>query len=911
MINIAGQYFLNHLLEHDELVRQTNLAADCGLECLYAHARQGLRTPYLSEEWWNSMRTIAEVCRVRGMKMAIWDEDYYPSPVAGNRIIWNHPELTAQYLHFTITEARNGENIETFFAEEGAVLRCFAVYDDGMEDITRYCGTVSTRWNERFVNQSGYSRACKVGAPHWRVGMSNKRFALLWRAERDCRIVTVQVCRRQLGHNTDILNPETTRQFLHYTHEEYIRQLGPELFREVMAAAFMDEPAPGGTFPWTGSFAEEFTAEHGYDPLPLLAHLALDIDDKSPIFRHHYRLTQMRLQCQSYLEQTRQWCADHGIDSVGHLTRTEYLSLNSLWWPNELRCCKYLDIPCSDPLGALVAWPDCSSYHTGLKVVVSAARIFGKSQAGSDALAVTGSETSLADIKFILDYHIAMGITYFNTHGFSYSLDGPRKDEVPPPLFYQHSQWEQTPTLWAETKQLCEFMANGETTVQTGVFYPGSSFYCQAAGDNRTELREAEMHHFSEYMLSNHKDFDYIDEITMKEWGAEKLLAEFPYFVVAHAAFIEQAVIELLEEYVRLGGRLWIYGECPRPLEGGVWKRDVVAELPLDELPGPILHGQGAHDILVRACRVEGQVYHFVLNRAERAFTGTLNGAALWLPPRGSRLLAPGESVSAPASKRKFKLNEGWIAEFPDNHVPLNLWERQTGGNFDLLCRENCPADAETVAQARFLYSGKGHVALVMDKSALPGNDWDLRVNGHPIRDFVPSRRYDCNNLEADITDALRSGTTPTLNVVEITGAAFQEMPYLYGNFQAVYRHGQKSLPYLTACDGRFELEFLQSWNTLGYGTFSGSAVYRKTVEILEPGDYRLCLGRVADGANVKWDGALLKVCIGEPFSVALGTLECGIHELEIEVFNGLGNHDRLADLPAGLLGPVSIEQLE
>ncbi len=907
MINIAGQYFLNHLLEREELIRQVNEAADCGIECLYAHARQGLRTPYMSEAWWDAMRTIAEVCRQRGIKMAIWDEDYYPSPVAGNRVIWNNPELMAQNLVFTHIEARAGEMVEQSLEQEGAVLRCFAVSDGGIEDITQHCGTVSPSWNRRYISHSAYTEAAKIGTPHWRAGMSPKRFALMWKADRDCRIVVAQVVRHTIGHNSDIMNPETTRRFIEYTHAEYIRQLGGELFKEVMASTFMDEPAPAGFFPWTGSFAAEFQSEHGYDLLPQLAHLALDIDEKSSLLRHHYRKTQMRLLCTAYLKQTQDWCREHGIESIGHLTRTEFLGWVALWWPNELRCYKYLDIPCSDPLGALVAWPDCSAYHTGLKVVVSAARLFDKPQAGSDALAVTGSETSLADIRFILDYHIAMGITYFNVHGLSYSLDGPRKDEVPPPLFYQHSQWPQIHQLWSEAKQICEFMAGGETTVQLGVLYSAPSFYCRFTGEYRTDPREEAMHRFSEYLLSHHKDFDFLDELTMAEWGAEKLLEEFPYFIVAHCSWMEAGTAALLDEYVELGGKLWVYGEQPALLEGGTWPCTVVDELSFDAIPGPAVTGEGTQDILFRQVKVDGAVYSFAFNRASRAFTGTLDGAELWLAPRSSRLLAPGEAVREPDFAKAVALRDGWSVQFDENHVPLNVWTTGGAAMFDLLHRQCCSEANPEFIQSRFLYSGSGRVTFVMDVSALEGDGWELTVNGCPVTDFKKSRRYDCLNLEADITPMLRSGSVPTLNIVKLRGAMFTEMPYLYGNFQAIYRHGQKALPYLTACGGKFNLDVLQPWSVLGYGTYSGRAVYRRVFEAAEARTYHLDMGRVIDGVNVRLNGELLKVCIGEPFMAELGCLQPGKYELELEVFNALGNHDRLADLPSGLLGPVRI----
>ena len=354
MIHLACQYFLNHHLKEDELRKQVRELAAGGYECVYAHARQGLMTPYLSKGWWDAVSVILEECRNAGIKFAIWDEDCYPSPVAGNRILWEHPELGAQRLEFTQFDARKGEHVRKVFETPASIYRCFAVCGKNILDITEYCGTLKTECIQRALRHCAYSLENKINMPHWRAVWDARRFALDWQAEDDCKIVAVQVCRFPSGgHNTDLMKPEMTRLFLETTHGEYLRRYGQETFDELFDASFMDEPSVDGVFPWTDAFEQEFAAQHGFELTPYLPHLAVDINEQSPFIRHCYRMTQHRLVCTHYLEQTQEWCRSHHIRSIGHLSRTEYLSVcNSFMWPDELRSCKYLDIPCTDPLGA-------------------------------------------------------------------------------------------------------------------------------------------------------------------------------------------------------------------------------------------------------------------------------------------------------------------------------------------------------------------------------------------------------------------------------------------------------------------------------------------------------------------------------------------------------------------------------
>jgi len=334
MIHLAGQYFLNHRLEPDELRRQVRELIAAGYQSIYGHARQGLLTPYFSDAWWDAIRVIVEECQKGGVTFSIWDEDYYPSPLAGGRLVWDNPEYSAQQLDFQLFETvSHGELISCDLKSE-SLLRCFAIpklpgHGFGAPlDVTFHCGTVSSGWASRHVCHSGYSPYNKIAVPHWRTSCGPKHFALQWQpvTPGEYLILAVHIARPGGRHNSDILNVAAMKRFVELTHDEYVRRLGPEMFDGLVDASFMDEPAPSGIFPWTGNFAAEFTTMHGYDLLPWLAHLAVDIDDRSPLVRHHYRMTQMQLQCRSFLDVVGNWCHEHGIKNVGHLTRTEFLT---------------------------------------------------------------------------------------------------------------------------------------------------------------------------------------------------------------------------------------------------------------------------------------------------------------------------------------------------------------------------------------------------------------------------------------------------------------------------------------------------------------------------------------------------------------------------------------------------------
>ena len=103
------------------------------------------------------------------------------------------------------------------------------------------------------------------------------------------------------------------------------------------------------------------------------------------------------------------------------------------------------------------------------------------------------------------------------------------------------------------------------------------------------------------------------------------------------------------------------------------------------------------------------------------------------------------------------------------------------------------------------------------------------------------------------------------------------------------------------------DLEVLEPWDMLGYPTFSGSVLYRRSVGVEKAGEFVLDLGRVEDIASVSLDGKPCAVLAWPPYRCGLGALSPGRHDLAIEVTNGPGNRNRAAGLPAGLLGPVRL----
>jgi len=948
MTVLTGQYFLNHRLQTEEIKWQVEEMIKAGYEGIYPHARQGLLTPYMSVDWWKAIDQIVEICRKRNAEVWIWDEDYFPSGLAGGRVVWENPGLISRGLSFTVQEFSGSGPFEVDF-EEGMLLRAFAVADSGeIIDVTQYCGTRRQQWTDRHVQHGAYSPLiCPIGNPHWRDTMVENRFAVSWMPEKAGTYQIVGcVVKKQNGHHPDMLNAESIRCFIEMLYQPYFDRYAED-FGKTIKGAFTDEPSPGGfLYPWTSCFPEEFKKDHGYDVRDYLPHLALDIDDKSAAVRHHYRLTQHRLQKANYVDQIAEWCREHNILCSGHLTRTEWLTLDSFYWPNELRCYKEMDIPCADPLGSACAIREASAYHTGLKVVSSAAHLFGREHAGSDTLAVIGDEARIRDLKFMLDYQMVMGITHFVIHGLNYSLDGPRKDEVPPSLFYQHTEWKHMSCLMNYVKKTCNELSKGEHLCEIALLYPSTSLSCQikATDEVYTTLPDEKRYHeFVETLLSHQKDFDLIDEVTLQENidmnGTLKTPETYRTIILPFLRYIDQRTLDALLRFAQAGGRVIVIGKMPVAISQDIGQMPIQCvdssiefHESLDDsliatLPGAVVTGDGAEDIFVLRRKKENETVIFAVNRRETAFEGSIDGRSVNIEPHGSVLFTNADTIQIkPNIKVCAELREGWSIEFEQNHVPLNFWhitknpqeqriEKYFSNDFfDLMQRQPDPAGSEmdfVRYSCRFMLAGKiPDAKLVMDESGIDG-DWKVYVNGQIVTNWTKAAVYDCRNLQADIGEFLKGQAVPTLNVITVEAQGknrgLKEIPYLYGSFTCEYRFSHFSFPVLKGIDAVMKLDALQPWSALGYPTFSGSAIYRTELHIEKNGEYELDLGRVEDLAVVNMNGKPVQTLAWSPYRCYLGYLDKGIYPLSIEIINSPGNRNRALNHTSGLLGPVRL----
>ncbi|HEX2925830.1 MAG TPA: hypothetical protein VHP38_06180 [Ruminiclostridium sp.] len=216
----------NDKLDRDMLNWQINEMDKAGLGGHIMHARAGLKTEYLSEEWMDCISTCVEESKKLGLNAWCYDENGWPSGFAGGIVNAMGDKFHVRWLE--------------------------------IEDI----GTESAKLAENLLGV--YKLDVSINK-HERILPDN-----LGRNENE-RIHIIK--HKSNPYYIDILNPEVVRAFIEVTHEKYY-ELFKEDFGKGIQGFFTDEPQfARKRIPWSYILPEEFQKRHGYaiiDNLPAL-----------------------------------------------------------------------------------------------------------------------------------------------------------------------------------------------------------------------------------------------------------------------------------------------------------------------------------------------------------------------------------------------------------------------------------------------------------------------------------------------------------------------------------------------------------------------------------------------------------------------------------------------------------------
>jgi glycosyl hydrolase family 106( putative alpha-L-rhamnosidase) len=548
-------WFLNGELDPQEMRYQLRELADKGMQGVILHGRFGLEMPYIGDTYLDRIRLAVGEGAGLGLTTWIYDEMNWPSGTADRRVLKARPDLAQRYLEcitFTITGpwfmCLTGEDSRYLDFERSTPVAAFAIGGEGrVVDLTP---------NLSFRNVVPW----EVPPGEWRL----------------CYIVE-----KRADYYIDALDPESTREFIRHGYEPYADAIGADLPAKVVGF-YSDEPAmhyfmsaqDNAVVPWTKDMFRRFSERNGYDLRPRLPDLFFDVRDDSSRVRHDFYSTTTAFYSAAYYRQLRDWCRDHGVQFVAHLLYEEWLRGMVRVEGNLFSHYREMDVVGVDHLYPVIGTRSSPEQHVAMKVASSAAHQFGSERVICESFGGIFMDATMQRMKWIADWEYVLGVNVLNPHGFHYTLEGARKRDWPPSMFYQYPWWPHYGRFSEYMSRLSESLTGGRHVAKVAVIWPINAMFAEYIPQQRTvpaDAIEGGLNAITDRLLRLHHDFDYLDEEVLAGAdiadGVVRIGDEaYELVVLPPMTHIRVETVDALERLAAAGGK--ILGVLDRPRRG-------------------------------------------------------------------------------------------------------------------------------------------------------------------------------------------------------------------------------------------------------------------------------------------------------------------------------------------------------
>ena len=934
-------WFWNTKLTADHLLGQVREMHEKGCGGFFIHARFGLETEYLGEDWLALIGKVCDLSRQLGMQVWLYDEESFPSGLVGGKITSNR-DWRAKFVDVTEQRVCGPETVRLALPSSESD-RAFAVPTESL-----------SQWPQGRVDLTG----------------SVRNHELVWEApEGDWTVMVFSQCTldsQYIVFGVDYTDRDAMQAFFNTTFDPYVEHL-EKYFGRPIQGIFTDEPT---LLPWHhdsnwyqerdhrrvtfwNASVEGALADSGHYPADVLAALFYDTGPQAAKLRRAYWEQVLELYEDVFFRPYRQWCDEHGLEFTGHLLLEEGLYNNTLFQADPTRTLRHMHRPGTDHLGLQPEQPYGGGHlHVvptnlqGLKLVPSVASIVGQNRVMTESFGCGGWAMTLEQMKHIVDWQWSLGINFLCPHAVFGSIEGFRKTDAPPcPL--HNTMWEHYSQLTDYVGRLSYLLCRGKPAPKVGLVYPLEPFqevYEVGRDGGRARTVSDTFDHLCVALMRLHYNYDIVPR-----WALEQAHTDGGKLRVGQAQY-EALIWPFAQEddvHDRLSKQVTVFDVDETLGESRGEVIDSLARLIYDRLPPTAdIRVEGAvYGAIYTLQRhlPDGDVYYFA-NVGQDAVEAdiALPGQGPWqvwdCETGSARPLEAGSQADASTFRLPFAPYKTWVVtrgavddpELPQQPV-LTVGEHLSRRielpqpmRLDLLGHNCLPLNelrmrhSNTPAGQQWHYKVSFEAAYIPDdlvlvfddieyrNAAMRGLDLTIRLNDRlwhrpemkpylwpELKQLIiaPDAQEGSNDLEITIQHRAWQDEPKTL----------VHTPWLAGSFAVA--DGTISAPPTSAGIG--------PWEALGLARYSGACDYSTTITM--PPDWSsgkavLCAENVANILEVLVNGRSAGVRCWRPWHIDIGALlEPGDNSITLRVTNTIAPMLQ-GPAPSGLLGEAWIE---
>lgn len=545
---------LNGALVREELKYQIECMKKMGFGGAFLHARTGLITEYMSDEWLSLLSYAADLLKENGMEAYLYDEDRWPSGTCGG-LVTETEEFRAKSMVYDVVKPETYTEPENFLGLFAVVLK------NGAVETFRKLGSVSEGREGELLLAFRY------------LYMHPDTF--------------------YNGYTyVDTMYRAATERFIELTHERYKKAMGEKFGKEIFGI-FTDEPHRGSLLngfsrkeaerlieiPYTYALFGEFYARKGYrveDRLPVLWFGRAG----EPFCKEMYDLIEVEqeLFLENFAEPYLAWCRENKLVVTGHVLHEDNLASQTTMCGSVMRYYEYMDIPGMDNL------TENNFCYNVPKLVSSVSRQLGRRRTLDELYAATGWKMRLCDYKRTGDWQSAGGISLRCPHLSWYTMKGEAKRDYPASILHQSGWYRDFSVLEDYFARMHYLLGLGSSMTETAILNPVESTWgltnqysyqnCFDAVSPLYQKLEADYAGLYRELFLGGVEADYIDEGLLAEHGSVRegrlFCGEAGYssVVLNGNLNLRNTTLSALKEFLAAGGKLLVTGEFPRYLDG-------------------------------------------------------------------------------------------------------------------------------------------------------------------------------------------------------------------------------------------------------------------------------------------------------------------------------------------------------